>query len=65
MDKIGVGIIGASPRGQSWAVLAHIPALRASPDFELRAVSTSNLASAQAAAERFGVLAFQLTRGCS
>ena len=42
--KIGVGIIGASPlTPDSWAVNAHIPAIKALPeDYELRAVSTSH-----------------------
>ena len=29
MNRIGVGIIGASPLNPGWAVIAHIPALRA------------------------------------
>jgi predicted dehydrogenase len=51
-QPIGVGIIGANQTG--WAATAHIPALRLLPDFTLVAVSTSNQASAQAAAEAFG-----------
>jgi predicted dehydrogenase len=58
MNRIGVGIIGASPLNPGWAVIAHIPALRALPDYELRAVSTSNAKSAEAAANAFGVPAF-------
>ncbi|MDX3074139.1 Gfo/Idh/MocA family protein [Streptomyces sp. NPDC088354] len=50
---IGVGIIGGSQGG--WASISHVPALAAHPDFELRAVSTSRRASAEAAAEEFGV----------
>jgi predicted dehydrogenase len=38
MSKIGVGVIGASSGG--WASLSHVPALKASPDFDLRAIST-------------------------
>jgi predicted dehydrogenase len=49
---IGVGIIGANQT--EWAATAHIPALRLLPDFKLVAVSTTNLASAQAAADAFG-----------
>jgi predicted dehydrogenase len=57
MNKIGVGIIGASIG--RWAADAHIPALRAVPDFELRALCTSRPESAEAAARHFGVpLAF-------
>jgi predicted dehydrogenase len=53
-----VGIIGASPE-RGWATRAHIPALRALPDFELVAVGTSREESARRAAEVFGVpLAF-------
>ncbi|MEV5385620.1 Gfo/Idh/MocA family oxidoreductase [Streptomyces sp. NPDC052721] len=53
MSTIGVGIIGGSPGG--WASISHIPALRALPDFELRAVSTSRRESAEAAVREFGV----------
>ncbi|HWO58616.1 MAG TPA: Gfo/Idh/MocA family oxidoreductase [Umezawaea sp.] len=55
MDRIGVGVIGASVGG--WASVSHVPALRSSPDFELRAISTSRRASADAAAREFGVAA--------
>ncbi|SDN26804.1 Gfo/Idh/MocA family protein [Streptomyces wuyuanensis] len=53
MSTIGVGIIGGSPGG--WASISHIPALKAVPDFELRAVSTSRRESAEAARREFGV----------
>ncbi|MFI7607499.1 Gfo/Idh/MocA family protein [Micromonospora sp. NPDC049366] len=56
MEPIGVGIIGGSTSG--WASVGHIPALAASPAFELRAVSTSRPSSAQAAAARYGVPGF-------
>jgi predicted dehydrogenase len=58
--KIGVGIIGASPLNpNSWAMNAHIPAIKALPeDYELRAVSTSRRESAEAAEKEFGVPAF-------
>lgn len=56
--KIGIGIIGASPE-RGWAADAHVPALSASPDFELVALSTSRRESADEAARKFGVsLAF-------
>ncbi|ADV80856.1 Gfo/Idh/MocA family protein [Terriglobus saanensis] len=58
MKKIGVGIIGASPLHPGWAVAAHIPALRALPQYELRAVSTSRRDSAEAAREAFQVSAY-------
>lgn len=52
--KIGVGIIGIEP-GRSWAAVAHLPALRALPDYEVRAVATRRQESAQAAATAFGI----------
>ncbi|MGH8644013.1 MAG: Gfo/Idh/MocA family protein [Gammaproteobacteria bacterium] len=58
MTKIGVAVIGASPLNPGWAVKAHIPAIQALPDYELRAVSTSQRESADAAAKAFGVAAF-------
>jgi predicted dehydrogenase len=52
----GVGIIGVSPvRG--WAATAHIPALRALANYEIRAVSAHSAESAHAAGEVFGVSA--------
>src|SRR3954463_5351935 len=51
---LGVGIIGVSPvRG--WAATAHIPALRALPNYEIRALSAHSAESARAAGEAFGV----------
>jgi predicted dehydrogenase len=51
---LGVGIIGVSPvRG--WAATAHIPALRALPNYEVRALSSHSAESARAAGEAFGV----------
>jgi predicted dehydrogenase len=51
---LGVGIIGVSPvRG--WAATAHIPALRALPNYEIRALSASTAGSAHSAGEAFGV----------
>jgi predicted dehydrogenase len=57
-SRIGVGVIGASPVNPGWAIAAHIPAIKALADYELRAVSTSRPDSARAAAEAFGVAAF-------
>ena len=51
-DKIKVGIIGANTT--NWASQTHVPALKLIPGFELTAVSTTKLSSAQAAAEKFG-----------
>ena len=50
--KIRVGIIGANTT--NWASRSHIPALKLIPEFELTAVSTSNLISAKSAADKFG-----------
>src|SRR5438094_1460853 len=56
MATLGVGILGVSPvRG--WAATAHIPAVRALPNYELRALSAHNAESARAAGEVFGVSA--------
>src|SRR6266513_2353028 len=53
-STLGVGIIGVSPvRG--WAATAHIPALRALPNYEIRALSAHSPGSARAASEAFGV----------
>ena len=53
-SKLGVGIIGVSPT-RGWAAIAHIPALRALPNYEIRALSASSTESARAAGESFGV----------
>src|SRR6266851_7226851 len=55
-STLGVGIVGVSPvRG--WAATAHIPALRALPRYEIRALSAHNAESARAAGEVFAVSA--------
>src|SRR6058998_2138734 len=55
-STLGVGIIGVSPvRG--WATTAHIPALRALPNYEIRALSAHSAESARAAGEALGVSA--------
>lgn len=59
---IGVGVIGASPGPNSWAANSHIPALHALRGFELRAVATSRRASADAAAQAYGVEGFDDAR---
>src|SRR2546423_4793509 len=54
MATLGVGIVGVRPvRG--WAATAHIPALRALPNYEIRALSAHNAESVRAAGEAFGV----------
>ncbi|MCE7003026.1 Gfo/Idh/MocA family oxidoreductase [Kibdelosporangium philippinense] len=55
---VGVGIVGLSANG-GWAAMAHVPALRALPGYEIRALSASSAESARAAGEAHGVpLAF-------
>src|SRR5437660_12410061 len=51
---LGVGIIGVNPN-RGWAAAAHIPALRALPNYEIRALSAHSAESARAAGEVFGV----------
>jgi predicted dehydrogenase len=53
---LGVGIIGVSP-AWGWAATAHIPALRALPNYEIRALSARTAESARAAGQSFGVTA--------
>src|SRR5438874_3196807 len=55
-STLGVGIIGVSPH-RGWAATAHIPALRALPNYEIRALSTHNAESARTLGEAFGVSA--------
>ena len=54
--RLGVGIVGVSP-ARGWAATAHIPALRALPNYEIRALSAHSAESARAAGEVFGVSA--------
>ena len=57
-DRIRVGIIGANIK-YGWAPRAHLPALLALPEFELKAVCTSHPETAMASQEQFGAtLAF-------
>jgi predicted dehydrogenase len=53
-DPIGVGIIGVNP-GRGWAATAHIPALRALPTYEIRALSASSREAAAAAGNAFDI----------
>jgi predicted dehydrogenase len=53
-SRLGVGVIGVSP-ARGWAATAHIPALRALPNYEIRALSAHSAESARAAGEAFGV----------
>jgi predicted dehydrogenase len=56
VSRLGVGIIGVSPVW-GWAAAAHIPALRALPNYEIRALSARTAEAARAAGEAFGVSA--------
>jgi predicted dehydrogenase len=57
-SKIRVGIVGMSTK-RGFAADAHLPALRALPQFEITAVCTTRQESAEAAARHFGIpLAF-------
>ena len=58
-NKIRVGLIGANADGGSWGSRAHIPALQALPEFEIKAICTAHEESAAKAAKVFGAeLAF-------
>jgi predicted dehydrogenase len=57
-DRIRVGVIGANIH-RGWAPRSHLPALVASPEFELTAVCTTRMETAQESARKFGArLAF-------
>ena len=57
-DKIRLGVIGANIH-RGWAVRSHLPALIASPEFELTAVCTTRMESAEESQKKFGArLAF-------
>ena len=55
-DRIRVGIVGATVTqgGSGWGANAHVPALQALPNFELKAVCTAHAETAKASAEKFG-----------
>jgi predicted dehydrogenase len=55
-DKIRVGIVGATVTqgGSGWGANAHVPALKALPDYELTAVCTAHEDTAKASAAAFG-----------
>jgi len=60
-DIIRVGIVGATvtPGGSGWGANAHVPALQALSDYDLKAVCTAHEDTARASAEKFGAeLAF-------
>jgi len=55
-DKIRAGIVGATVTqgGSSWGQHAHVPALKALPGYELKAVCTAHEDTAKASAAAFG-----------
>src|SRR5687768_5949865 len=55
-DKIRVGIVGATVTqgGSGWGANAHVPALKAVPGYELKAVCTAHEDTAKASAAAFG-----------
>ena len=60
-DKIRVGIVGATVTkgGSGWGADAHVPALKALPNYELKAICTSHEDTAKASKEMFNIeLAF-------
>lgn len=57
-DKIRLGLIGANVH-RGWAPRSHLPAILASPEFELTAVCTTRQESAEESRRKFGArLAF-------
>jgi len=54
-DKIRLGIIGANSH-TGWAPRSHLPAIVASPEFELTAVCTTRMESAEESKEKYGAL---------
>jgi len=53
----GLGVIGLST-GTAWAARAHVPAVKLVPGFEIRALATTKLETAEAAAKLHGVPSF-------
>jgi predicted dehydrogenase len=55
-DKIRVGIVGATVTqgGSGWGAHAHVPALKALPNYELTGVCTAHEDTAKASAAAFG-----------
>ena len=52
-EKIRLGIIGANIH-RGWAPRAHLPAVVASPEFELTGVCTTRMESAEESQQAFG-----------
>src|SRR5215510_5975559 len=55
-DRIRVGIVGATVTqgGSGWGANAHVPALKALPQYQLQAVCTAHADTAKASAAAFG-----------
>src|SRR5262250_3286718 len=55
-DRIRVGIVGATVTqgGSGWGANAHVPALKALPQYQLEAVCTAHEDTAKASAAAFG-----------
>jgi len=53
--KIRLGIIGASPT-TGWAHRSHLPAIAASPEFELTGVCTTRMETAEESQRQYGAL---------
>jgi len=49
MAPIRIGIIGLSAKKDTWATIAHLPRLRASPNYQILALCNSSLSSTEAA----------------
>jgi predicted dehydrogenase len=59
VDPIRIGIVGANVN-YGWGTRAHLPALAKLPEFEVRAVCTNHLDTAQETAKQFDIpLAFE------
>ncbi|NUY79618.1 Gfo/Idh/MocA family oxidoreductase [Flavobacterium sp. MAH-1] len=54
MKKTRIGIIGANPE-RGWASMAHIPALKSLPGYEISALSNRNAANTEILSKTFGV----------
>jgi predicted dehydrogenase len=52
--RIRVGVVGAT-LNRSWGAIAHLPALMQLPDFQVTAVATRSAATANEAANAFGI----------
>ena len=59
--QVGVGIIGASANGMSWAAKTHVPAIASITGMRIAGVATSNWRSAQRAGEAFNARPYEDT----